>query len=77
MKAKAIVDRTLQKVYWLDGLMCVPHLTREDAYVRPGYGRHDVRFWTGQQMLLMGAKEGKHLLADPKVDLPDNLRKVK
>ena len=43
MKEK-IVERIPQTVYWLDGLMHVPHLTRNDAYVRPGYGRHDVRF---------------------------------
>lgn len=76
MKEK-IVERIPQTVYWLDGMMHVPHLTRNDAYVRPGYGRHDVRFWTSQQLKLLGAIEAKHLLADRTLDLPDNPKKAK
>lgn len=72
-----IVDRIPQTVYWLNGFMYVPHLTKDDAYVRPGYGRHDVRFWSSQQLKLLGALEAKHLLADRKVDLPDKPKKGK
>lgn len=76
MKEK-IVERIPQTVYWLNGLMYVPHLTRDDAYVKPGYGKYDVRFWSSQQLKLLGAIETKHLLADRNMDLPDKLKKVK
>lgn len=76
MKEK-IVERTQQPVFWWKGLMFVPHLTIKDAFVGPGYGRHDVRYWSREQLVLLGAKEATHPLADPTVDLPDTLKKVK
>ena len=76
MKEK-IVERIPQPVFWWKGLMFVPHLTIKDAFVGPGYGKHDVRYWSREQLTVLGAKEGTHLLADPTVDLPEKLQKAK
>lgn len=76
MKTK-MIERIDQPVFWWKGLMLVPHLTIPNAFVAPGYGRHDVRYWSREQLTLLGAKEGIHPLADPTVDLPDNLKKAK
>ena len=64
MTNDVIADREAHKVYWLNGILYLPHYqsSKKNIYVSPAYGQSNWTEYTEMELVCLGAKRGEEYL---------------
>lgn len=64
MTSDSIAEREMQKVYWLNGILHLPHYqsSKRNIYVSPAYGQTHWTEYTEMDLICLGAKRGDEYL---------------